>query len=70
MHDGNGVLVSLEVVPHARDGGGDQGEGGWMMVRERGVEDAPVHLVVTISGALGTELPDSPVLAVLAVEEA
>lgn len=40
------------------------------MVRERGVEYAAVHVFVVVSGALGTELPDAPVDAVFAVEEA
>lgn len=70
MHDCHRVFMALQMVPHARYREGDQRKRRRMVVWERGVEYAAVHVFVVVPGALGTELPDAPVGAVFAVEEA
>lgn len=70
MHDDDAVGAVVEVVSHAGDDGGDQGEGRRMVVWEWGVEDADAAEVgVVVACSLCAELPERPGAAVFAVEE-
>jgi len=69
------MAAVLRVVPagqpaaHAGQDHGHQAERRRVVVGPRVMADAPVHGLVRVAGALGAELPDSPIIAVLLIQE-
>lgn len=59
----------MQPIPHAAHDIRDQRKGRWVVIWPREVMNAIVDLGIRIPGALGAKLPDTPVLAMLEVEE-